>query len=69
MSQSQYYAHNAASADKTKWRKTTTARSRTCDPERWPSHTRNAVELEAELPDDDAMPSWVRDAVLAVKGK
>lgn len=32
-------------------------------------HTRDAVTLEAELPDDDAMPSWVRDAVLAVKGK
>ena len=33
------------------------------------NHKRDAVELEAELPDDDAMPSWVRDAVLAVKGK
>ena len=32
-------------------------------------HTRDAVELEAELPADDEMPSWVRDAVLAVKGK
>ena len=31
-------------------------------------HKPDAVELEAELPDDDAMPSWVRDAVLAVKG-
>ena len=31
--------------------------------------TASAVELEATLPDDDAMPSWVRDAVLAVKGK
>ena len=27
-----------------------------------------AVELEAELPDPDRMPSWVRDAVLAVEG-
>ena len=33
------------------------------------NHKRDAVEIEAELPDDDAMPSWVRDAVLAVKGK
>lgn len=33
------------------------------------AHTRDAVEIEAELPDDDAMPSWVRDAVLAVRGK
>ena len=32
-------------------------------------HTRDAVELEAQLPADDEMPSWVRDAVLAVKGK
>ena len=31
-------------------------------------HKPDVVELEAELPDDDAMPSWVRDAVLAVKG-
>ena len=33
------------------------------------NHSRNAVTLEAELPADDEMPSWVRDAVLAVKGK
>ena len=33
------------------------------------AHTRAAVEIEAELPDDDKMPSWVRDAVLAVQGK
>ena len=33
------------------------------------THTRNAVEIEAELPDDDAMPSWIKDAVLAIKGK
>ena len=32
-------------------------------------HKNDAVELEAELPADDAMPSWVRDAVLAVEGK
>ena len=32
-------------------------------------HTRDAVELEAQLPAGDEMPSWVRDAVLAVKGK
>ncbi len=31
-------------------------------------HTAAAVELEAELPADADMPSWVRDAVLAVKG-
>ena len=31
-------------------------------------HTRAAVELEATLPPDGEMPSWVRDAVLAVKG-
>ncbi len=31
-------------------------------------HTRAAVELEAELPPAGEMPSWVRDAVLAVKG-
>ena len=31
-------------------------------------HTREAVELEAVLPDESEMPSWVRDAVLAVKG-
>ena len=31
-------------------------------------HTAAAVELEAELPDPDRMPSWVRDAVLAVEG-
>ena len=33
------------------------------------THTAVAVELEATLPDDDQMPSWVRDAILAVKGK
>ena len=33
------------------------------------NHKRDLVELEAELPADDEMPSWVRDAVLAVKGK
>ena len=33
------------------------------------NHKRDAVELEAELPDDADMPSWVKDAVLAVKGK
>ena len=33
------------------------------------NHKRDAVEIEAELPADDEMPSWVRDAVLAVKGK
>ena len=32
-------------------------------------HTDAAVELEATLPPDDKMPSWVRDAVLAVEGK
>ena len=32
-------------------------------------HKPDAVELEATLPDDADMPSWVRDAVLAVKGK
>ena len=32
-------------------------------------HKRDAVEIEAELPSDDRMPSWVRDAVLAVEGK
>ena len=31
------------------------------------THTAQAVELEAELPADGDMPSWVRDAVLAVK--
>ena len=31
-------------------------------------HTDKAVELEATLPPDNEMPSWVRDAVLAVKG-
>ena len=31
-------------------------------------HTTRAVELEAELPGPDRMPSWVRDAVLAVEG-
>ncbi len=30
-------------------------------------HTAAAVELEAVLPDPDKMPSWVRDAVLAVE--
>ena len=33
------------------------------------NHKRDAVEIEAELPADDQMPSWVRDAVLAVQGK
>ena len=32
------------------------------------THTAVAVELEAELPGPDRMPSWVRDAVLAVEG-
>ena len=31
-------------------------------------HTAAAVEIEAVLPDDDKMPSWVRDAVLGVQG-
>ena len=31
-------------------------------------HTAAAVEIEAVLPDGDKMPSWVRDAVLAVEG-
>lgn len=31
-------------------------------------HTRNAVEIEATLPDEANMPSWIRDAVLAVRG-
>ena len=31
-------------------------------------HTAAAVEIEAALPDPDKMPSWVRDAVLAVEG-
>ena len=31
-------------------------------------HTSKAVELEATLPPLDEMPSWVRDAVLAVRG-
>ena len=31
------------------------------------THTAEAVELEAQLPADGDMPSWVRDAVLAVK--
>ena len=31
-------------------------------------HTRAAVEIEAELPPDGEQPSWVRDAILAVKG-
>ena len=31
-------------------------------------HTAAAVEIEAVLPDPDRMPSWVRDAVLAVEG-
>ena len=33
------------------------------------NHKRDLVELEAELPDDDQMPSWIKDAVLAIKGK
>ena len=32
------------------------------------SHTAAAVEIEAALPDPDKMPSWIRDAVLAVEG-
>ena len=32
------------------------------------NHTRAAVELEADLPADADMPSWVRDAVLGVRG-
>ncbi len=32
------------------------------------NHTRAAVELEADLPDPDDMPSWVSDAVKATKG-
>ena len=32
-------------------------------------HTAAAVELEATLPPDERMPSWVRDAVLAIEGK
>ena len=31
-------------------------------------HTREAVEIEAELPAEARQPSWVRDAVLAVEG-
>ena len=31
-------------------------------------HTRAAVEIEATLPATADQPSWVRDAVLAVKG-
>ena len=31
-------------------------------------HTKAAVELEAELPDLDKMPSWIRDAVLGIEG-
>ncbi len=31
-------------------------------------HTREAVELEAELPPESRQPTWVRDAVLAVEG-
>ena len=31
-------------------------------------HTREAVEIEAELPPESRQPSWVRDAVLAVEG-
>ena len=31
-------------------------------------HTAAAVEIEAALPDLDRMPSWIRDAVLAVEG-
>ena len=33
------------------------------------THKRGVVELEAELPDDDKLPSWIKDAVLAVEGK
>ncbi len=33
------------------------------------THKADAVEIEAELPDVADMPSWVRDAVLAVQGK
>ena len=32
-------------------------------------HKADAVELEAELPDAEQMPSWIKDAVLAIKGK
>ena len=32
------------------------------------NHTRAAVELEADLPDPDDMPSWVADAVKATRG-
>ena len=31
------------------------------------THTAAAIEIEAELPDDSKMPSWVKDAVLAVE--
>lgn len=31
-------------------------------------HTREAVELEAELPAETRQPTWVKDAVLAVEG-
>ena len=31
-------------------------------------HTRASVEIEATLPAADRMPSWIRDAVLAVEG-
>ena len=31
-------------------------------------HTAAAVEIEAALPDPDKMPSWIRDALLAVEG-
>ena len=31
-------------------------------------HTRDAVEIEADLPEESRQPSWVRDAVLAVEG-
>ena len=32
------------------------------------THTRAAVEIEAELPSESRQPSWVKDAVLAVEG-
>ena len=31
-------------------------------------HTAQAVELEAQLPDPDKMPSWVKDALLGIEG-
>ena len=33
------------------------------------NHKRDAVEIEAELPADEAMPSWVRDAVARSEGQ